>query len=213
MTNIIENTGVQIIEGKEFMSDAKGRLVPVSAVKAHELLEDQTVRKIIEYAEPLKAQIQRFKEHCFDDIKTYQHIIFEKYGVEKGGDKGNIVLTSYDGCRRVAIQVSDNITFGTELSAAKALIDECMNEWASDTRDELRTVVLGAFEVDSQQQVKPSKILPLLRYNFEDERWNRAMEALRESIKILGSKSYVRIYTRESPMEKWEPVSINIAAV
>lgn len=38
------------VNGKTYMADAKGALVPVELIKAETLLEDETVRKIMRYA-------------------------------------------------------------------------------------------------------------------------------------------------------------------
>ena len=213
LQKILENDGVQIIDGREFMADAQGRLVPLGSVSGKDKLIDQSVRKIIGYGYPLSEQIRRYKDHTFADIAALKELIFEQYGANIGGPKGNIINMSFNGCLKVTLQIADYISFGMELQAAKSLIDECMNEWASETRDELKTLVLSAFEVDSQQQVKPSKILPLLRFNFEDDRWIRAMQAIRDSMRVVSSKAYIRLYWRDDPAGDWQPIPINIAAV
>ena len=53
--------GIEVVNGKDYMADAKGSLVPVEMIKAETKLEDQTVRKIIGYAAELSDQIARFK--------------------------------------------------------------------------------------------------------------------------------------------------------
>ena len=100
----------QIPEG--YMKDAAGRLVPESIVKPTEKLEDQLVTKIIDYARALSDQISRFKGHTGDDIAAYLSLIDEKYGVKKGGRKGNMTFQTYDGLKKVQVAISENITFG-----------------------------------------------------------------------------------------------------
>lgn len=51
------------IEGKSYLRDAKGHLIPVETVKAQHKLEDETVRKCMGFARELSAQIARFKSH------------------------------------------------------------------------------------------------------------------------------------------------------
>ena len=213
LQQILENEGVQIIDGREFMVDAQGRLVPLNSVSGKDRLIDQSVRKIIGHGYPLSDKIRRFKDHTMADIAALKELIFEQYGANIGGPKGNVINMSFNGCLKVHLQIADYITFGMELQAAKSLIDDCMRDWTSGAGDEIRTVILNAFEVDSQQQVKPAKILPLLRYNIEDDRWIRAMQAIRDSMRIVGSKSYIRLYWRDDPAGDWQPIPINIAAV
>ncbi len=53
----------------------------------------------------------------------------------------------------------------------------------------------------------------LLRLDITDERWLRAMEALRDAMRVIGSKEYVRFYRRKDVASGWEPVSIDLAKV
>lgn len=116
-----------------YMKDAAGRLVPIDIVKPTEKLEDQLVKKIMDYARALSDQISRFKGHTGDDIAAYLSLIDEKYGVKKGGRKGNMTFQTYDGLKKVQVAISENIVFGAELQTAKNLIDECINEWGADS--------------------------------------------------------------------------------
>lgn len=51
--------GAVEVNGKPYMTDAKGALVPLEQVKAQHRLEDEVVRKVVGYAEPLSAQRRR----------------------------------------------------------------------------------------------------------------------------------------------------------
>lgn len=52
--------GIMEIGGNHYMTDPQGHLVPLDLVKPQDALEDQTVRKIIQYADDLSSQIARF---------------------------------------------------------------------------------------------------------------------------------------------------------
>ena len=84
-----------------YLMDSKGRLVPQHLIKPVELLEDQTVRKIMAYADELSRQVARFKSHTFDDIGTFLDLLDEKYGAKRGGIKGNMTFSSFDGTFQV----------------------------------------------------------------------------------------------------------------
>lgn len=195
-----------------YMKDSKGRLVPVGIIKPVELLEDQLVGKILGYADELSAQIARFKAHCTDDVETFLAILREKYGAERGGTKGNMTFTSFDGCMKVQIAVADRLTFGAELQVAKDLVDACIAEWSAGANDQIRALVNHAFQVDKEGQVSRDAIFALRRVEIRDERWQRAMEAIVDSIRVVGSKEYIRIYRRPAPTAKWEAVTIDLAA-
>ena len=116
------------VGGAPHRRDGKGTLVPERLIKPQHLLEDETVRKIVGYADALSEQVARFKEHSFDDINAFEAILSQEYGETRGGAKGNKTLMSYDGLVKVQVQVADHIEFGPELQVAKSLVDECLNE-------------------------------------------------------------------------------------
>ena len=203
--------GVIVVEGTPHMRDATGALRPLSMIKPMDRLKDDTVRKIMSYMIPLSEQVSRFKAHTFDDLGALEALMAQEYQAKLGGKKGNITLTSFDGLYRVKVQVADLITFGPELQIAKSLVDECLNEWAADARDELKAIVTRAFNTDKEGQINRSEIFMLLALPITDPRWKRAMQAIRDAMQVVGSKTYVRAERRASQNEVWEPVTINLA--
>jgi hypothetical protein len=210
VTNAPED-GVEIINGQKYMRDAKSNLVPLENVKPQHKLEDETVRKVIGFAAELSGQIARFRNHTFADLLSLTALLAQEYNSTKGGKKGNTTFQTIDGCQKVCIQVADFIDFGPELQTAKGLIDECLIEWASDSRSEIRTIVTRAFNTDKEGQINKSEILMLLRLDIEDGRWQRAMAALKDSMRVTGSKSYLRFYRRDHPDADWEAITIDLA--
>jgi hypothetical protein len=215
MTDTVEISprhGAVDVAGKPYLSDAKGNLVPLESVKAADLLMDETVRKIMVYARDLSSQIARFKGHTFEDVNGLQALIAQDYGASIGGRKGNITLTSFDGCLKVQVQVADLIEFGPELQVSKRLIDECLSEWSAESRSELRALVNRVFQVDKEGQINRAELFMLLRVEIADERWKRAMDAIRDSIRVIGSRTYVRFYERDAADAPWRAITIDLAA-
>jgi hypothetical protein len=200
------------VGGQPYMRDARGALVPVDLVRPMDLLMDETVRKVMAFARDLSAQVARFRGHTFHDVAALQALIAQEYGASLGGAKGNISLTSYDGTMKVQVQVADLIEFGPELQAAKVLIDQCLTEWGAESRVEIRALVDRVFSVGKEGAINRAELFSLLRLDIADERWVSAMRAIRESIRVIGSKQYVRFYERPSPDAPWRAVSIDIAS-
>lgn len=201
------------VNGKPYLHDAKGNLVPIETVRASDLLMDEMVRKVTGFARDLSAQIGRFKAHTFADVNGLQALIAQEYGVSVGGKKGNITLTTFDGLEKVQVQVADLIEFGPELQAAKQLIDECLVDWSADSGVELRALVNRVFNVEKEGQINRAELFMLLRVEIDDGRWKRAMEAIKDSIRVIGSQTYVRFYERSAPDAPWNPISIDLARV
>jgi hypothetical protein len=199
------------VGGNRYMADAKGALVPIEMVKPAHKLEDEVVRKIMRFADELSAQIARFRGHTMTDLGEFDALLAQEYGVTKGGPKGNRTYQSHDGLMKVQVQVSDFIDFGPELQIAKRLLDECLNEWAASSRPEVRAAITEAFDTDKQGSVNRSAIFMLLRLESDDPRWQEAMRAIRDAMRVTGSKEYVRFYRRARVTDRWEAVTIDLA--
>lgn len=204
--------GTMMIGGKLYMFDSRGGLTPAELVKPQHQLEDQTVRKVMEYARDLSEQIARFKGHTFDDLSALDELLAEQYKVKRGGKKGNRTYMTLDGLNKVQVAMADQIDFGPELQQAKALIDECLKEWTDDGRAEIRAIVLRAFKVEKEGQINKSELFALLRLNITDERWVMAMGAIHDAIRITGSKQYFRFYERPDANARWKAVTIDLAS-
>ena len=202
----------QEVNGQFFMENSKGGLDPLSTIKPTDLLMDEQVRRIMAFALELNAQIERFKQHTLNDVSDLIGVMDQDYGVKMGGTKGNVTLTTYDGRLKVQLAIADQITFGPELQSAKKLVDECLVEWASDSRPELKAIVQRAFNTEKEGLVNRAELFSLLRLEIEDERWKRAMKAITDSIKPVGTKEYVRFHRRPHARAAWQAVTIDVAA-
>ncbi len=206
-------SGIQEIAGKSYMADAKGALVPVELIKPEHQLEDETVRKVMGFAVGLSEQIERFKAHTMGDLAALDGVLEQQYGFVKAGNrgKGNRTYQTLDGLMKVTVQVADFIDFGPQLQIAKGLIDDCLNEWSADSRPEIRAIITRAFNTDRQGQVNRAEIFMLLRLEIDDPRWKEAMSAIRDAMRVVGSKEYVRFAMRPEPGASWSAVTINLA--
>jgi len=180
-------------------------------VKASDLLEDQLVRTLVDRAESLSRMLRDFKAGVFGDVSAFLAILADQYDARRGGKKGNLTFTSYDGKLKVQVAVADHLTFGPELQIAKSLIDECIGEWGKDANDNIRVLVDHAFRVDKEGKVSRESIFALRRVVIDDERWTRAMEAIADSIRVAGTKTYVRFYIRDNAESPWRSIPLDLA--
>jgi len=203
--------GIVTINDKRFYQADDGSLIPEGVVKPSDKLEDDSVRKMIGYAQELSDQIARFKEHSFEDFFTAVAIINEEYGIRKGGKKNNITLQTIDGLMKVQVRVSEIKKFGPQLQAAKELIDECISTWAEGARDEIQLLLNEAFGIKKEGKIDHAALFKLLRRNITDERWQMAMKALSEAIRVVGSRTYLSFHRRNTTDEEFRPITVNLA--
>lgn len=194
-----------------YMRDAQQRLVPIEHVDEVDQLRDQTVRNLTAAAKELQAAMSKFKNGAMSDIRQFVALSLERYGAKVGGTKGNLTLTSYDGTLQVKVQVSENIRFDERIQAAKALIDECIHNWTAGSSSEVKALVEHAFQSDKEGKISIGRILGLTRLKIDDETWLQAMEAIRDSIQVVDTATYMRLYQRTGPNANWTPISLDIA--
>jgi len=202
---------IQVPDG--FRLDAQGRHVPESMIKPLDLMRDELVMTIVGKTQELNQALADFKAKVFGDVDALVTIAADEYGAKLGGTKGNVTLFSYDGRFKVVRAKADNIRFDERLQGAKALIDECLQEWVKGSRPEIITLINDAFKVDQAGNIRTGSVLALRRLEITDERWIRAMQAISDAVTVVTTSSYVRVYERVGDTDRYEPISLDIAKV
>lgn len=197
---------------KQFMTDSQGREVPVSMVKDIDILRDQTVKAIMTKTFAMRDALKSFKQGIWSDIQEFLSLSSEQHGIIWGGKKGNITLTTYNGLYMLKIAVNDNLQFNEKLQIAKQLIDECIKEWATGARPELRALIDNAFAVDKQGNISTARVLGLRRLDISDPKWLKAMQAITDSVQVVSSKTYMRFYERQED-GSYKQIPLDVAAL
>lgn len=204
---------IQQPNAQGYWTDALGRLVPDATVSEIDKLREQTVMSLVTEGLDLNKRLAAFKRKAFEDIAAFIEISAERFDVRVGGTKGNVRLTTFARDWKVERSIQEYLSFGEQLLAAKALIDECITEWSQGSRAEIQALVNSAFQVDREGRISTNRVLSLKRIDIKDPKWQRAMAAIHESIQITGTRSYVRIYRRKGEGQDYEAVPLDISSV
>ena len=180
-----------------YMEDSQGRLVPTEKISDVDMQRHELVKEIATLAREMQRKLIQFKGRAADDVDAFVELSAEQYGAKLGGKKGNVTLTSFDGRFQIKRQISEYLSFDERLQAAKALIDECLIEWSKDGNANLKALVSDAFQVDKEGRINRGRVLALRRTKIDDPRWEKAMEAIADSIQVEGTKEYLRVYERD----------------
>ena len=197
----------------DYWMDAKGALIPVKLLKPIDLARDALVGEIVTKAIELNKLMKEFKNNSFADIAAFVDLSANEYDVKLGGKKGNVTLFTFDGRYKIQRAMADRLAFDERLQAAKNLIDECINEWAKGSRPEIMVLVQQAFQTDKEGNLNVGRILALRRLEIADERWKAAMTAIGESVQVIGTKQYVRLYERVGDSGRYVPIALDMVAV
>ncbi|NOR71605.1 MAG: DUF3164 family protein [Methylomarinum sp.] len=194
-----------------YMKNAQGHLVPDDSIEDIDKLRNSLVTDVIKAAKLLQSDMARFKATVVGDIDAFVEISAEEYDTKLGGKKGNLSLTSFDGQYKILMAVSDTLAFDERIQIAKQLIDECIHEWTKNSDNNVKALIEHAFQTDKEGNINTGRVLGLFKLKIEDEKWQKAMEALKDSISVASSKRYMRIYERPGNDEKYQQISLDIS--
>ncbi|CVG95200.1 Protein of uncharacterised function (DUF3164) [Serratia marcescens] len=200
------------IEQTGYRKNAQGYLVPEDLIRPVDKLRDDVVLNIVEAAKVLRLAMADFKAASMQQIGDFIDLSSKEYGVEYGGTKGNVTLPSFDGQFKILRAVGDHRVFDERIQAAKKLIDDCVIAWSDGANVNLKALVDHAFRVNKQGRIDVNEVLGLRQVDIDDARWQEAMEAIADSIRVTGTSQYLRIYERQ-PNGKYEQISLDIAGV
>ncbi|MEI6897865.1 MAG: DUF3164 family protein [Psychromonas sp.] len=189
---------------------ANGNIVPISEIKAIDLIRDELVLKIAEKALALQTLIAENKAWAMQEINAFVDLSASEYGKTLGGKKGNVTLHDFEGNFKVQRSRADVRHFDERIQVAKELIDECIHEWSNGANTHLIALVDHAFRVDKQGNIDVNQVLALGQLDIQDDAWERAMKAARDAIQVTGTVPYLRIY-RRNEREEYHPIVLEFS--
>ncbi|SIQ30210.1 DUF3164 family protein [Marinobacterium stanieri] len=205
------DTTVQPHIPEGYLMNAAGHLVPVSTIKDIDMARNDLVLEFVARAEQLQEKMRDFKLSALGDVQAFVELSAEKYDVQIGGRKGNVQLTSFDGKYRLTRSIQDQLSFDERLKAAKALIDNCIHRWAQGSAEEIKALVEHAFQVDKEGNISTARVLGLRRLDIQDDEWQKAMQAIADSIQVTGSQTYIRLHKRVGESDQWQAIPLDMA--
>ncbi|MGD8172168.1 DUF3164 family protein [Vibrio sp. TRT 21S02] len=193
-----------------FRFNAQGHQVPVSQIKDIDLLRDDVVKQIVDSAKVLQAEMATFKTKAMSQVADFVDLSAQEFDVKYGGTKGNVTLLSFDGKYKVQRSIGEHRVFDERIQAAKAKIDGCIKRWSEGSSDQIKALVDLAFRVDKQGNIDVNQVLSLRQLNIDDPDWIEAMDAIADSIKVVGKTPYLRVYERQGDGQ-YKQVALDIA--
>lgn len=196
-----------------YWQDANGSLVPVSKIKDIDKLRHKCVTELAEAAKKTSGQLVAFKLSAMQAVQDFVNTSLAEYDVAHGGKKGNISLVSFDGKYKIVRAMQETIVFDERLQAAKALVDECVKAWSKGSNDNIKVLVNDAFQVDKKGTVNTGRILNLRTLKIDDDKWQRAMQAIGDSMKVASTKPYIRFYELDEAAGDYVAIPLDVAAL
>ena len=189
-----------------YMEDALGRLVPEGNVPEVAKLRDELVRRLCREAWELAGMEEAFAAGAMAEMAAFAELAAREHGLDVGGEKGNMTLTSFDGRLRVNRRRTPELAFNETMSVAREAILGCVRRWTEGANANLAEIVRAAFETDSQGHLSLSRVLGLRTLRIADPEWAGAMAALDEAMQVVGTRTLVRCQRRNGRDGKWETI-------
>ncbi|MFI5447568.1 DUF3164 family protein [Polaromonas sp. UC242_47] len=130
-----------------------------------------------------------------------------------GGKKGNVTLFNFDGSFKIVRAMQENLVFDERLQAAQSLIAECIASWSKGSNDNIKVLVNQAFQVDRAGKINTGRVLGLRSLKIDDPKWLRAMAAISDSTKTVGTKAHIRFYSRDDMSGEYIPIHLDLASI
>lgn len=185
------------LNGKVYYEDARGTLVPEEMVKPVDQLRDQLVASIMNKMFKLRLDMESVKTQVLEDIDTFMMLAAGEYGVQLGGKKGNLTLSTFDGKYRIIIRMNDRQSFTEGIYLGKELIDKCIEKWSDGEDPYLKVIVDQAFQVNQSGRMDIRRILALRKLEIDDPDWKKAMDIISNAVQVETSKQHILIYVRD----------------
>ena len=188
--------------------------VPVSRIRPEHVLEHNTVVDLVGAAQALNALMKQAKNEAFQKLEAFMDTLRGQFhATKKPGTSGGYTLESFDQLSKVVVTSANTITFGPQLVVAREKINGCIAEWSQGANENIQALVDDAFKTTTDGKVRVDLVLGLRRLNIKDEAWQDAMAALDASIKVAGSRRYIRFYTRKTFEAPWEQVPLDLSSL
>ncbi|NOH26479.1 DUF3164 family protein [Vibrio europaeus] len=193
-----------------FRFNGQGHQVPVSQIKDVDLLRDDVVADIVKKAIATQETLALFKKEAMQNVADFVDLSSAEFNVKYGGTKGNVTLLSFDGKYKVQRSIGEHRVFDERMQAAKSKIDGCIHRWSEGSNDRIKALVDHAFRVDKQGNIDVNQVLSLRKLNIDDQDWVEAMDAIADSIQVVGTTPYLRIYERQGNGQ-YKQIALDIA--
>lgn len=195
-----------------YMKNRVGHLVPIESVKEIDLARDEFVKGIIGKAQAASAQLKTFKKLVADDMQAFFELSAEKYDADVGQSKGFLELLSYDGKYKLVREFSERLDTNERVQVARTLILDCLREWTEVAGPEIRTIVEKKLQANKKGKINIKEYFSLRSLEIDHPKWKQAMEAVNDSVIVVGTCTYYRMYERDDE-GKYKQISLDFSGV
>lgn len=194
--------------------DENGISVPVNRLTKAEKLREKSAHQLVKDATNLNARLETFKAQIREICSEVERAAAEDMTVSREALKGNITWFNFDRSIKVERSVSEPMAFDDmTITAAKAKLDEFLNQAIESKFDFAKEMIISAFET-TKGKLDPKKITPLTRYEkrVNHPLFSEACTLIQEAIRRPDTKIYYRIWQKDDE-GKYKAIELNFSNI
>lgn len=195
--------------------DETGIEIPLSRITNDERAREAAADKLLKLADKeskaLAALKSIFREIC---TKVYQAALeANKMDTDKKR-KGNFTWFNFDRSIKVETSINEQIAFDEMLiGMVKEKLMEILDASVTSNDSFIKALVMEAFQT-SGGKLDARKVMGLIKYRskIKDPRYAEAMDMLEKSINRPSSKTYFRIWKKDTEGE-YQSIDLNFSSI
>lgn len=167
--------------------------------QAYETERDKLVWPLVEAAKRLHGQMSAFKSDAMSSMEGFRETAKE-YGDIKSNSKGGFTLRTKDGKYKIALERNIKSEYDERADQAEQLL----KDFLADKVKKRDLKAYKAIEALLTRNHKTGKFNPIainsllsIEDNYDDERWNKAMQLFKESYRILDVSMNISFYEKD----------------
>ena len=213
METVVNTLTIEELEAALAEKKKEARNKKLIERQAYEARRDELVDMVIARAKILFDQNRDFKQWTMELIETFKTEAKE-YGDITKKSKGGFSLRS--SVSQALVSLDRNVV--SEYDERAAMAEELIKEFLSNTVKKADKVtyrtISALMERNKQGDYTPGRIASLLkiRDNYDDKRWQKAMDLFAESFRIRDISYSVSFFTKDD-MGKDKPIVLSFAGI
>jgi hypothetical protein len=191
-----------------FVYNAQGNLIAQCNIPASDLRKDAFVVGLVKQVKDHQDRLQKFKAHVVSAFESFRLEMHTQYNVKlhNRGTGDNVMMFSFNGQYKITYKTAKLKTLGPEHDAAR----ELAREYYESQKDNIPHDVLLAVQDFFVSDASVANTIKFIGMPFKDATLIKAQEAAKDSLLIIGSKSYFNFYERDEQGE-YQQVHLNFS--
>lgn len=185
-----------------------------SCVQVRCLIQHDITVRLVEGARALRDLMAEQKQRFLAEAELYVRSMLAQYNADPTGKRGGFVIVSYDDLLKVELSVADYRAVDGAVVAAQALVSEVLTDLTEQLEPWVRELLDNAFNRDEKTgRINVDRLQSLRKVDIPHPKWPQTCEAIADSIRIAGSRSYLRFYERQRRDQQFTAISLQFSSL